>query len=234
NPDAYALLWPTLFPYGVGMFEAELDRTKGCHPIHLKSQVSHYLQLADSRFQTHLSFIFIMQNLMMVRRSSYQSRLAVRRGWWTKAMAAMALVNDETLKHVAEVLATKKARKDFSPFTAETVGERAALELLKYVEYCSDHIEGSTGEIRGMRNEIRALCRDSGTPSIFFTLNPADTYNPLCSFLSGHDIDLDTLFDKPDSTFSAFDRGRHLAANPVAGAQFFQLMVDQLLNTFLG
>ncbi|KAF9064656.1 hypothetical protein BDP27DRAFT_1176481, partial [Rhodocollybia butyracea] len=57
--------------------------------------------------------------------------------------------------------------------------EENILELLKYVDYVSDHIEGSTAEVTVMRKELCALSRDSGTPSIFLTLNPADTYNPL-------------------------------------------------------
>ncbi|KAF9019133.1 hypothetical protein BDZ89DRAFT_959492, partial [Hymenopellis radicata] len=135
---------------------------------------------------------------------------------------------------MTDVLVAKKARKDYTPYHAENEGEQAALDLLRYLEYCSDHIEGSTAEVTVMRQEIRALCNDSGTPSIFFTLNPADTFNPLCSFMSGHDINLDTLFDEPDSRFSAFQRARSLAANPVGGARFFKLMVDQLINLFLG
>ncbi|KAF8986848.1 hypothetical protein BDZ89DRAFT_889958, partial [Hymenopellis radicata] len=117
---------------------------------------------------------------------------------------------------------------------AENDREQAALDLLRYLEYCSDHIEGSSAEVMIMRQEIRALCNDSGTPSIFFTLNPADTFNPLCSFLSGADIDLDTLFDEPDSRYSAYQRACSLAANPVGGALFFKLMVDQLIDVFLG
>ncbi|KAF9048063.1 hypothetical protein BDZ89DRAFT_941576, partial [Hymenopellis radicata] len=144
----------------------------------------------------------------------------------------MERVDDDILKHLTDVLTAKKARKDFTPYQSEIDGEQAALDLLRYVEYCSDHIEGSTEEIRAMRHEIRALCNDSGTPSIFFTLNPADTFNPVCSFMSGHDINVDTLFNEPDSRFSSFQRARHLAANPIGGARFFHLMVNQLINIF--
>ncbi|KAJ6612721.1 hypothetical protein B0H10DRAFT_1779808, partial [Mycena sp. CBHHK59/15] len=49
NPSVYALLWPTLFPYGVGMFDdpVRLRKELGLKPIPLKSHVKHYLQLAD-------------------------------------------------------------------------------------------------------------------------------------------------------------------------------------------
>ncbi|KAJ7585991.1 hypothetical protein C8J56DRAFT_732078, partial [Mycena floridula] len=189
NPDIYGMLWPTLFPYGIGMFEDPV-RSKA---VALKTQVKAYLQLADRRFQTHLSFPFVMHNILMLRASSYQSRLAVRRAWWPKAMLAMQKIDEITLRTVESALVAKRARKDYSRYEASTDPEKAVFEMLRYVDCVSGHIEGSNAEIMGMREEIRALSRDSGTPSIFFTLNPADTYNPLCSFMAGKDIDVDAL-----------------------------------------
>lgn len=234
NPDVYGALWPTLFPYGIGAFEDPLRLQPGFKNIHLKAHVQRYLQLSDHRFQTHLSFIFAMHNIMMLRRSSYQSRLAVRRAWWDQAMTAMETIDEETLVQLTATLSARKARKDYSKYEPANDTEKAVFELLKYVDYVSDHIEGSTAEVLTMREEMRALTRDSGTPSIFFTLNPADTYNPLASYVAGRDIDLDSRFDIPDSRFTSFDRARSLASNPVAGAEFFKLMVDQFTNVFLG
>ncbi|KAJ7220319.1 hypothetical protein GGX14DRAFT_343054, partial [Mycena pura] len=41
NPDVYGMLWPTLFPYGVGIFEdpVRLQKTEGFKPIALKKHV---------------------------------------------------------------------------------------------------------------------------------------------------------------------------------------------------
>ncbi|KAJ7045295.1 hypothetical protein C8F04DRAFT_904872, partial [Mycena alexandri] len=43
NPDVYGMLWPTLFPYGVGMFEdpVRMQKESGFKPIMLKSHVQH-------------------------------------------------------------------------------------------------------------------------------------------------------------------------------------------------
>jgi hypothetical protein len=118
NPEVYGMLWPTLFPYGVGIFEDPVRLQKvdshDFKPIALKKHVSRYLQLADRRFQTHLTFIFAMHNIQMLRKSSYMSRLAVRRAWWPRAMEAMGKIDDETLKTVETAMAIKKARKDYS------------------------------------------------------------------------------------------------------------------------
>jgi hypothetical protein len=149
-------------------------------------------------------------------------------------MEAMKKIDDDTLQHLEDAFVNRKIKKDYSPYKATSPAEEAVLELLRYVDCVDQHIEGSTGEVTAMREEMRAICRASGTPSLFFTLNPADTYNPLCSFAAGKDIDIDALFDNPDSRFTTFDRARTLADNPVAGADFFKLMVDQFLEKFLG
>ncbi|KAJ7091510.1 hypothetical protein B0H15DRAFT_755345, partial [Mycena belliarum] len=43
NPNVYGMLWPTLFPYGVGMFDdpVRLRKEVGLKPIMLKSHVKH-------------------------------------------------------------------------------------------------------------------------------------------------------------------------------------------------
>ncbi|KAJ6550727.1 hypothetical protein B0H10DRAFT_1726826, partial [Mycena sp. CBHHK59/15] len=236
NPTVYGMLWPTLFPYGVGMFDdpIRLRKELGFKPIMLKSHVRHYLQLADRRFQTHLTFPFAMHNIQMIRKSSFQSHLAVHRAWWPNAMLAMAKIDDNTLITLTASMATKKARKDHSRYIPTTPAETAVFELLQYVDYVSDHIEGSASEVLIMREEIQALSRSAGTVSIFFTLNPADTYNPLSTFTAGSKIDIETAFGDPDSHFTSFERARLLAGNPIAGVEFFKLMVDQFTKTFLG
>ncbi|KAJ6608879.1 hypothetical protein B0H10DRAFT_1955095 [Mycena sp. CBHHK59/15] len=99
NPTVYGMLWPTLYPYGVGMFDDPICLRKelGFKPIMLKSHVRHYLQLADCRFQTHLTFPFAMHNIQMIRKSSFQSHLAVRWAWWPNAMLAMSKIDDNIL-----------------------------------------------------------------------------------------------------------------------------------------
>ncbi|KAJ7037491.1 hypothetical protein C8F04DRAFT_900609, partial [Mycena alexandri] len=43
NPNVYGMLWPTLFPFGVGMFEdpIRMQKQSGFKPIVLKSHVQH-------------------------------------------------------------------------------------------------------------------------------------------------------------------------------------------------
>ncbi|THV00242.1 hypothetical protein K435DRAFT_567266, partial [Dendrothele bispora CBS 962.96] len=188
----------------------------------------------DKCFQVHLSFIFVVHNILLVRRSSSRTRLAVQRSWWPNAARAMDNIDDAALLRFRNHLVDRKNRKDASLVKPRDEKEQAIVKLLRHVQYVDDHMEGSVGSVAMMQEQIRAITRSSGTPSLFFTLNPADGHNPIASFLAGKDIDLDALFDKPDSRFTSMDRLRTLAENPVAGAQFFHLMVDELIGKFLG
>ncbi|THU82222.1 hypothetical protein K435DRAFT_629019, partial [Dendrothele bispora CBS 962.96] len=223
-----------LFPYGTGIFEDPLRSTVGFKPVPLYLHVRHCLQLADKRFTQHLSFIFVMHNIMLLRRSSYQSRLAVQRSWWNEAAGAMEKIDVRSLECFRDHLLERKRDKVFTPLKGRNEQEEAIVKLLRHVQHIDEHFEGSMGNVSVMREEIRALSQSSGTPSLFFTLNPADGHNPITSFLAGKDINIEAPFSNPDSRFTWFDRMQTLASNPVAGAQFFHLMVDEFIGKFLG
>lgn len=87
-----------------------------------------------------------------------------------------------------------------------------------------------------MREEIRATSRVHGLPHLFVTTNPADAHNPVSKFLCGSDIDLDIPYCSPNQKDSVetFERAKLLTANFVAGAHFFDLIVNEFFNTLLG
>ncbi|KAJ7939905.1 hypothetical protein B0H13DRAFT_1572914, partial [Mycena leptocephala] len=61
----------------------------------------------------------------------------------------------------------------------ETEGERAAVKVMKYLNYVSDHIPGSVGDINNMKQQVRSRMRCEGLPHLFATVNPADSHNPI-------------------------------------------------------
>ncbi|KIY60711.1 hypothetical protein CYLTODRAFT_314878, partial [Cylindrobasidium torrendii FP15055 ss-10] len=173
--------------------------------------------------------LFVVHNLLLIRRSSYNSRLMVRRDWWPQAMEALDQVDSETLTAVGNKIKAKRSRNDYSPYDPANPKEALALKLVGYVDYADEHIPGSTGEIKMMREEIRALSRAEGTPTVFFTLNPADNKNPIAAYEAGHGIDIDAPFQRPDSTFTEFHRSLSVGQNPLAAASFY----NRMFNIFL-
>jgi hypothetical protein len=70
NPRVFGLLWPTLFPHGVGMVDnnkVRLASDFGFHQVNTLPHVQHLLSIANRRFQVHKSFIFVMSNIIQRR-----------------------------------------------------------------------------------------------------------------------------------------------------------------------
>jgi hypothetical protein len=168
----FGWLWPILFPYGVGTIDNDGIRRSPnfrFHKVPTATHVSHLLTIADRRFQTHKSFIFVMHNIISRRRSSFNSRLAVPRSWFPLVQQLLEKVDDASMLSYQ-----KKLNSNHGPFPhAETEGEKAAVRLMKYLSYISDHITGSVGDVNTMRQQIRSKIVSHGLPHFFATVNPA-------------------------------------------------------------
>jgi len=142
-----------LFPYGVGCFKdnVRLNKALGFRNINMKPHVSHLLSLTDTRFQKHLSFIFVMMNILQWKTSSFQSRLAFKRSWFPQVSKAFSRVTKEALSSLQSKL------KKNSFIVPENEAEQASQDLLKYINYMSDHISGSTAEINACMKKFVLL-----------------------------------------------------------------------------
>ena len=112
--------------------------------------------------------------------------------------------------------------------------EITANEILKYVNYMSDHITGSTAEVTTMHEEIHAITRSRGLPHLFITVNPADYHNPIPQVLAGLKRDLDKFYHKLDGNAEAFTCIKTVASNPVAGSQAFKLVMEGFIDILAG
>jgi hypothetical protein len=232
NPRVFGWLFPTLFPYGVGMVDnnnARLSTDIGFHELDTRPHVQHLLSIADNRFQVHKSFMFVMSDILQRRQSSFKSRLAVNRSWFPKIHGLMQKLDRESMDSYHAKLEKNSFAKP------ETEGEKAAADMMKYLNYVSDHIPGSVGDIANMKQECHSKIACDGLPHFFATVNPADSHNPIAQVLAGRQIDLDKIFDSLDDVAKEpSTRAKTLAENPVAGAQFFHLMVSKFFEIILG
>ncbi|THU84342.1 hypothetical protein K435DRAFT_611122, partial [Dendrothele bispora CBS 962.96] len=232
NPKLFGYLWPTLFPYGVGMMENHDVRSNnaiGFREIDMKTHVAHLLQSGPNcRFQVHLSFIFVIGNLIQRRQTSFNAKLAVKRSWFPRVDALLDKISESTIKEY-----TEKLKKN--PFAKpETEGERAASKLIQYVNYVAEHVPGSMSEIQNMREDMFSIVNCNGLPHIFLTLNPTDTNNPIAQVLAGRDIDLDKFFHELSPGSENLERSKIISQNPIAAAQFFHKSVTDLIEILLG
>ncbi|KAJ6620997.1 hypothetical protein B0H10DRAFT_1723852, partial [Mycena sp. CBHHK59/15] len=117
----------------------------------------------------------------------------------------------------------------------ETKGEKVAVKVLKYFNYVSDHIPGLVGDVNNMKQQVRSRMICEGLPHFFATVNPADSHNPIAQVFAGQDIDLDKIFHAQDNSGKEPNtRAKAMAENPVAGTQFFHLMVTKFFDIILG
>ncbi|KAE8243843.1 hypothetical protein A4X13_0g6923 [Tilletia indica] len=229
NTKMWCYLWPTLFPYGVGAFEdaVRLDSAFGLRKLHFKSHIKHVLGLADRRFCTHPAFIFVVMNVLQRRASSFSATLATKRTWFPSVQRDLESLSVEFI----ESLQSKLEREPgYMPVAAQ---EKACMGLLRKLRFLSEPVAGSAGEIAGYREEIRASCRVHGLPHLYVTLNPADVHHPLAQIFAGREVDFNPTSDAIDSA-ERQARARALAANPVAGAQFFHHMMTTFLEIMVG
>ena len=71
-----------------------------------------------------------------------------------------------------------------------------------------------------------------GPPSLWITINPSDTNDPIAQVLAGAEIDLDRCVPTlgPDSNERTFT----MASDPYAASEFFHYIIDTVLEELFG
>jgi len=222
NPHLFPMIYPTLFPYGLGGFEDRKRQSK----LSMKRQVKHFFSLADNRFQEHYSFLFTAFNILQRREVLLRSSLKVSKSNFDKVAGDFASVSLNAVHVVSE----RVARGDFA--TANNSDESKVLNLMKEVKLITSQVQGSSASRIAMRNEIRGLMMDKGLPSFYITINPADVFNPLVKFLAGADIDIDKLL--PEEVPNYWEQSILVARNPAVAAKFFHIYMQAFITAILG
>ncbi len=222
NPRLFPMMYPTLFPYGIGGME---DRTR-VRPISLKRHVKHLFELNDTRFQQHHSFLFSAFNMLQRRSMLLHTSLKVKKASFPSIAKSFARVSADAIHIVAE----RVSRGDFTTCGSEE--EKRALTLMKEVRAVTSNVSGSSSSCTTMRNEIRGLMMDQGLPSFYITINPADVYSPVVKFLAGEDIDINNLL--PSDVPKYHDQSILIAKNPAVAARFFNIYMKAFIKCMLG
>ena len=222
NPELFPLIYPTLFPYGIGGLEDRQRLVK----VSLKRHVKHLFNLKDKRFQEHYSFLFTAFNILQRRSVLLHTSLKVKKKNFDKIASDFASVSPETIHIVTERISHGDS------VTANNENERKVLNLMKQVNAVTSNVPASSSSRVAMRNEIRALIMEKGLPSFFVTINPADVYNPLVKFLGGADIDIDNLL--PEQVPNYWEQSVLIAKNPFVAAKFFNIYIKAFINSVLG
>jgi len=147
DPDLFPMIYPTLFPYGLGGFEDHLRS----EPLSIKRHVKHLFNLTDHRFQEHYSFLFTAFNILQRQKILLHTSLKVKRDSFPGVATNLAAVSPWAVHCVTECV----ARGD--TVSANNDDERSVLHLMKEVEVITSEVPGSAHARAHMRNEIRGL-----------------------------------------------------------------------------
>jgi len=207
--------FPVLYPYGVG---GHINHSSN---VPLKEYLNHLMRHRDPKFRQHRSFPFVAFDILQRRLVSSESYNLTRAAGFERSARLIANLTPDDMKVAIE----QEQRK-------QPVTNPAVLELLRNVNSAGSKLMASHQSRARMRNEIRAITVQDGTPSLFITINPADLHSPIVMMYAGQEIDFDNL--SPDNFPTATERARlaHLDASAVA--KYFDVVIQGIIKTIVG
>ena len=221
NPELFPMMYPTLYPYGIGGFKDSNRRV----PVSMQRQVKHLFSLNDQRFQEHHSFLFAAFNILQRREMLLRVRLKAKKRDFPSLASRFVQVSAKAIHAVANRVSNGDNH------TANSVEEKQVLELMKQVNAVSSFVPGSSASKAVQRSELKALMIDQGLPSFYLTINPSDVHNPIVRFLAGRDINVDTAVP---TDYDSFAQSMMVSKNPFATAKFFKLYMEAFIHALLG
>jgi hypothetical protein len=213
NPNHLLGSFPCLFPYGLGGFE--VDRPIS---ISYESHARWALRYEDRRFRKDYHFMFQVFGVLQKRQVCAAATLQISKPaflQYEKQFRSLRPCDFESAS------AEEKANKAFTNPSMRSFRQNVSTVRAKVMGTDESRIK--------IRSLIWGMCIMKNPPSIWLTINPADTQDPIAQVLCGEDFDLDN--------FDAFDQrpsDSAIAADPFAAATFFHLIINAVLQNLLG
>jgi hypothetical protein len=218
NPQLFPSMLPWLFPYGLG----GIGQTEHKHKLSSMMHKRHLLMYYDKRFQKDPHFPLIAFNHEQMKESTTAGYLTAERKLFHDITDRLMNVNLEVLSDLT------KRMTDGERVKPETEEEKLCFKLINDLDHVNGHVPGSITQKKYMRNEIWSLISYYGAPSWFITFSPADNMHPISLYFA----DTQETFNptlRPEN-----ERYRLIAENPVAGARFFNFIVEMFIKHVLG
>jgi hypothetical protein len=219
NPQLYPMMFPWLFPYGLGgIGNIDADDVEMSDLMHKRKLLMYH----DKRFQLDAHFPLITFNHEQIKKSTTGGYLMTKKQNFDEIANRLMNVNTGVLEDLSQRLLEGERVK---PVTDE---EKACYKLISDLDHVGGHVQGSLTSKRYMRNEIWSLISYVGAPSWFITFAPADNKHPICLYYA------DTKENFCPDIRTKNECYRLIANNPVASARFFHVMVQMFIKHVLG
>ncbi|KIL68346.1 hypothetical protein M378DRAFT_21881 [Amanita muscaria Koide BX008] len=216
DPNHLLGSFPALFPYGLGGFE-----TERCSTVPYETHVRWALRYHDRRFRKCLPFIFLVFSVIQKRQACRSAVLQLSKATYQKNKHLI-----DTLKPEDLIQASDEERRGVA-------FSNPAMRILRHqLKAIRTRVTGSDESRFSARSKIWGTTVAFGPPSIWITLNPAESHDPIAQVLTGQDIDLDDVarLDK----INASQRAINMASDPFAAAEYFHFMITTMLEVVFG
>jgi len=216
NPNHLLGSFPVLFPYGAGGFEVERDQDVP-YEVHARWA----LQYHDKRFRYDLQFIFQVFGVVQKRMVCRSANLQIKRSTFRANETAIRMLKP------SDLVTASAEESRCAPFSNPSV--QALRTQLTAVR---SHVQGTDESRKNIRSKVWGTTVMQSPPSLWITINPSDTQDPIAQVMAGVDIDMDQF----DATLgpSSKERGANIAKDPYAAARFFHFVVAAVLEELFG
>lgn len=172
NPSLLPGLFPTLFPYGLGSPTNFNRKIKTPYKTHLQ----YLLSYNDRRFEKHYSFLFfVVFNILQRRNPCYNAKLMLNQPYSYSYAQQISKVNSKDIEKVLQIISKNNKTDSFEINPDLNM-------LMKQIKTVGGNVPGSAQARSKLRTNIHSIIYKKGLPSIFITINPADTHNPVARF----------------------------------------------------
>ena len=216
DPNHLMGCFPTLFPYGKGGFEIERP-VEVPYEIHAKWAMLY----ADKRFRKDTQFPFQIFGICQKREVCRSAVLQMKRTDFAQHINLISTLTPDDLRK-ASLEETQRIR-----FT-----NPAVQALRNQLAAVRTRVKGTDESRQHVRSKIWGTNLLSNPPTLWITINPADTQDPIAQVFAGAEIDLDD-FCKTDGPNSV-ERARNVAEDPFSSAKYFHFVVKSVLEILFG
>ncbi|KAI0038189.1 hypothetical protein FA95DRAFT_1505980, partial [Auriscalpium vulgare] len=218
NPQLYPQAFPWLFPYGLG----GIGNENGYSKISDSARKRALLMYHDKRFQLEPLFPLIAFNHEQIKRTNTGGYLLTQKATFPDIARRLLSVNEVVLNDMIQ----RMVEGEFE--TANGDAEKECFAIINDLDHVAQHVQGSRTNNKYKRNELWALMSYIGAPTWFITFAPTDSKHPIALYFADQNIH---IYPK---VYTASERYRLIANNPVSGARFFKFMVETFIKVVLG
>ncbi|KIK32555.1 hypothetical protein CY34DRAFT_110924 [Suillus luteus UH-Slu-Lm8-n1] len=208
NPNHLLGAFPYLFPYAAGGFEVQRPR-----PISYEAHAQWAMRYADRRYRKDFQFMFQVFGVIQKRQ--------VKKDEFHKNEYLFRSLTVTDLQQASE------EEEQHKPCSNATIRH-----LKKHLTAVRSKVMGTDESRTKIRSLIWGMSVMNNPPSLWITINPTDTHDPIAQVFTGAEIDLDHFqhLAGPDS----HTRSIRIAEDPFAAAKFFHFIVSAILEELFG